>query len=322
MPILFSAAAAVVPMLFYLLFIWKFDKYEREPFGYVIKHFIWGAIGAIIFSVLFSTVISAIISTFIINEEKLELFNTIITAPVVEEIMKGIFLFFTVVNKKFDNMTDGIVYGGAIGLGFGMTENFLYFIMYGTTPVSWILIVLIRTFFTAVMHCVCTATLGASLGIAKFKKGILKFIIPFIGLSLAIFIHFLWNYSVSFSDLTLLGFAFLSGSIFLFIYIFSKSVKNESELILTQLNSEVETGLIPSGFPAIISSEQRLKKGWIVESIRKEFIESAVKLAFRKSQYENSFGINKNFYFNEVNYYRNKISNLLNSINPAINNEK
>lgn len=321
MPILFSAVAAVVPMIIYLLFIWKFDKYEREPFGYVIKHFIWGAIGAIIFSVLISSIITFFISS-IINEEELELFNTVVTAPVVEEIMKGMFLLVTVVDRKFDNMTDGIVYGGAIGLGFGMTENFLYFIMYGTNPVSWIFIVVIRTLFTAVMHCVSTATFGASLGIAKFISGIMKFIIPLIGLLLAMLIHFLWNYSVSFSYLTLHGFIFLTASIILFIYIFSKSVKNESKLILNQLNNEVESGLIPSGHPAIISSEIRHKKGWIEETIRKEYIDSTIKLAFRKSQYENSFGLNKNFYFNEVNYLKNKISNLLNINKTEINNEE
>lgn len=311
MPILFSTVAAVVPMLIYLLFIWKFDRYEREPFGYVIKHFVWGAIGAVLLSILFSSFFSMFISSFVKDEESLELFNTVFTAPFVEEIMKGFFLLFTVVNKKFDNMTDGIVYGGAIGLGFGMTENFMYFILYGTTPVSWIFLVLIRTCFTAVMHCVTTATFGASLGIAKFKKGISKFIIPIFGILIAIIIHFLWNFSVSFSSFTLQGFLFLSGSIFLFIFVFSLSVKREGKLILNELNEEAVNGLIPPGHPLIISSEERNKKGWIEERIRKDYTDSAIKLAFRKSQYSNSFGINKIFYFNEIIRLREKISFLL-----------
>ena len=97
-----------------------------------------------------------------------------VVAPFVEEITKGAFLLFTIRSNKFDNITDGIVYGGAIGLGFGMTENFLYFILYGNTLVNWITIVIIRTLFSAVMHCVATATFGAFLAYSKYKKTLVK----------------------------------------------------------------------------------------------------------------------------------------------------
>ncbi len=169
MLIISSILAAIIPMVAYLIIIWRFDRYDREPFKLVLTCYFWGAVGAIIFSLIGSFIFSGLLSFFTSSEQQLDHLGTIVVAPVVEEITKGIFLFVIVANRKFDNLTDGIVYGGAIGLGFGMTENFLYFISYGTTLSDWIAIVIIRTLFSAVMHCVATAIFGAFLGNAKFK---------------------------------------------------------------------------------------------------------------------------------------------------------
>ena len=52
----------------------------------------------------------------------------VLVAPLVEEPCKALFLAYVIWNRHFDNMTDGFVYGAAAGLGFGMTENLLYFV--------------------------------------------------------------------------------------------------------------------------------------------------------------------------------------------------
>ncbi len=122
-----SALAAIIPMIIYLLVIWRFDRYDREPFGLVLQNYLWGALGAIFFAIIGSSIITSGLSILIHDQTQLNHAETIFVAPFVEEITKGIFLLITFSNKKFDNITDGIVYGGAIGLGFGMTENFLYF---------------------------------------------------------------------------------------------------------------------------------------------------------------------------------------------------
>ena len=90
----------------YLVFIWWLDKYDREPFKLVLQNYLWGAIGAIIFAVLGSIIFSTILSEFISNKDELNYLGTIVVAPVVEEITKGLFLLITVTNKKFDNITD------------------------------------------------------------------------------------------------------------------------------------------------------------------------------------------------------------------------
>ena len=314
MLIISSALAAIIPMSIYLILIWRFDSYDREPFKLVLQNYLWGSVGAIIFALLGGAVFSSVLSIFVTDKNQLEYLGTIITAPVVEETTKGIFLLITVTNRKFDNMTDGIVYGGAIGLGFGMTENFLYFISYGTTISGWISLVIIRTMFSAVMHCVSTATFGAFLGYVKFKRSKYRFSLPFAGLIIAMLIHFSWNFMVSFKTTALLGFLFLGITIIIFIAIFSASVLGEKKIIYDELLSEVDLNIIPPSHLNILCSTARNAKGWVDERIRKQYIKAATTLAFRKMELEYSKGNSRRFYEYEVETYRQFIKNLFASV--------
>ena len=306
-----SLLAAVIPMITYLLIIWQTDRYDREPLSLVLINYFYGAVGAIIIAVAGSGFISTAISFLVSNKEMLDRIDTIIVAPIVEEITKGFFLLLMVSGKKFDNMTDGIVYGGAIGLGFGMTENFFYFVGYGNTFADWLGIVIIRTLFSGVMHCVSTGTLGAFLGYSKFKSQFIKITFPLFGLGAAILIHFLWNLSVSFQATTIPGFLFMIFTIAIFITVFSISLFGERKIIFRELMSETEAGFIPREHLIILNSNKRNKSGWIDESIRKLYITAATTLAFRKMQARNSSGVSKNYYEQDITHYRNFIRDLL-----------
>jgi RsiW-degrading membrane proteinase PrsW (M82 family) len=314
-----SLIAAILPMFIYLLLIWYFDLYDREPFKLVLQNYFWGAFGAVIFAILGGLLLTNILSGITENQNELDYIGTIAIAPVIEEITKGIFLFITVSRIKFDNITDGIVYGGAIGLGFGMTENFLYFISYAENISGWIYLIIIRTFFSAVMHCIATGIFGSFLAFAKFKNLPTKIMLITSGLFLAIFIHFIWNYSIITKYFTPLGFAFMGISIILFCAIFISSVMGERKIIYNELLEESGLGLIPVHHSDILSSLKRNNKGWIDESIRKTYIRTATTLAFRKFQIKSLTGKKKLFYENEVNDYRNFIRNLL---LPIVNSDE
>jgi len=306
-----SAVAAAVPMLIYLMLIWKFDMYDREPVLLVVRNFLWGALGAIFFSLIGSYILSFLVSVFVDDKLTLQHIETIAIAPFVEETTKGLFILLTISSRKFDNMTDGIVYGGAIGLGFGMTENFIYFITYQSAAASWISMVVVRTLFSGTMHCVATATFGAFLGYAKFKNIFYKMTFPFLGLGAAMFIHFMWNYSITFENTELLGFIFMTVTILIFIIVFSISLQNERKIIYRELLEEAENGIIPMSHVAILNSPVRNKFGWIDEKVRKTYIQSATTLAFRKMQLRNTKGSNRTYYENDVLQYRNYIQSLL-----------
>jgi len=63
-----SAFAAIIPMMSYLFIIWWVDRYDREPFRHVLKNYLWGALGAIIFAIVWSSIISAFVSVFVNDE--------------------------------------------------------------------------------------------------------------------------------------------------------------------------------------------------------------------------------------------------------------
>ncbi|WP_290662765.1 PrsW family intramembrane metalloprotease [Ignavibacterium sp.] len=311
MLIIFSALAAIIPMTIYLILIWRFDRYDREPFRMVLANYLWGAIGAIFLAIAGSIFLTAVISFFVKDDKSLGLVSAVAVAPIVEEITKGIFLLITVSNRKFDNITDGIVYGGAIGLGFGMTENFMYFVSNSENIGSWIAIIIVRTLFSGVMHCVSTATLGAFLGYSKLMSKGKRIFYAFVGLVLAMLIHAAWNSSVSFHSTAPLGFLFLFITVLIFITVFYLSVARERKIIFNELSEEVNNGIIPMSHLKILSSSIREQTGWVSESIRKDYIKSATTLAFRKMQARNSTGASKVYYESDIDNYRKFISLLL-----------
>jgi protease PrsW len=316
-----SLFAAVIPMFVYLLIIWLLDRNEREPFGSVLLYFIWGATGAIFLGIIGSILFQLPVNTIIEvvsgdNSEQLANFSgTVITAPLVEEFTKGLFLLIMINSKKFDGVVDGVVYGGAIGLGFGMSENFLYFISYGDTPESWLLIVIIRTFFSAVMHCMATSTFGAFIGFSKFRPGIIKFIFIPAGFFIAVLLHFTWNFTVSFDKLAVLGFLFLVMYGIAWLAMFQLAIYLESRTIIKELNDEAANGHIPFEHVKFIPYIfRRYKRGWCPPSLnQKTYVKTAVILAIRKYQYKNVSAIKQNLYLQEIQMLRMKIQQMLNS---------
>ncbi|MEW6652036.1 MAG: PrsW family intramembrane metalloprotease [Bacteroidota bacterium] len=286
-------------MVFYLFLIWRMDKYEPEPIKFVLLHFFWGAFGAIILSVIGTAFLG--FTTGITGQTKTEsAIQTVFFAPLVEEIAKGILLLWTVNSKKFDNITDGIVYGTAIGLGFGMTENFLYFVTYGDTASSWVYLVIVRSLFSAVMHAISTGIFGAALGIAKYSSSFVRIFFPFLALIFSMFVHFFWNASVSFDSTYFLGFVFIIILVIVFLVVIQYSIGSEKRIIERELLEEVVLGIIPQNYLPIISTRLRLRKGWMDESTRKIYFRTAIHLAFSKMKFKKVKGVRREFYYNEV----------------------
>ncbi len=311
MPVLFSLLAAIIPMVLYLVILWRMDKYEKEPIKLVIKHFFWGAFGAVFLGILGSLLLTYPINSIIYDPQAQGLIAAILVAPFVEEITKGIYLFKTVKNKNFDNITDGIIYGGAIGLGFGMTENFLYFIAFGTDLESWISVVLIRSIFSSVMHCISTAIFGAFLSLVKFRGNRYKKLIILSGLFFSMTLHSFWNASVSFPTSYFWGLLAMFFIIISFVLILKLFVNQELKVIRIGLSDE---GL-NNDYVNIISSNKRFTRGWIDDGIRKELIDTATKLAFRKNQL-------KNCQENLVEEYSTDIINLRTQLRKFIDNNE
>ncbi|MBS1550739.1 MAG: PrsW family intramembrane metalloprotease [Bacteroidetes bacterium] len=323
-----SLIAAVVPMFTYLIIIWILDRYEREPFWLLLLNFFWGATGAILLGILGSLIFQIPLNEVIKavaddnTGELMNLSGAVITAPLVEESTKGMFLLLMSLTKRFDGGVDGAVFGGAIGLGFGMTENFMYFLSYGTTPAAWIMLVIIRTFFSAVMHCLATSTFGACIGYAKFKPFIYKVILIPAGFFLAVFLHFSWNLSVSFEDTTIFGFLFLVLYMFVTFAIFQISLYFEGKTIYKELQDEANLGLIPPEHLNYIPFvSRRFRYGWCPAGVdQKNYVKTATTLALRKNQYKNTKGNLQKSYLRDVENLRYQIQLMFYNANLQYHN--
>lgn len=307
-----SLIAALVPMLFYLIFLWRMDRYEPEPFLIVAKHFLWGAFGAILFGTLVSAFFSESMERIFTNPETNTLLGAVLIAPFVEEITKGVYLLKSVKQNYFDNMTDGLVYGGAIGLGFGMTENLMYFTLYDDTFMNWLSIVFIRSMFSATMHAIATAIFGAMLGKAKFSKSWLeKILYPIFGILLAMSFHSIWNLTVSFQFSYFIGILFMFVLFIGFALVFRFSLNTEKHIIQEELEEEIANINFPREHLSIISTSKKFRRNWINSDARKEYASFATKLAFRKFQAKHSTGSNKEIYLADVKMYRERLAEII-----------
>lgn len=313
MQAVFSLIFSVIPMLLYLRGVWLLDRYDREPLTLLLANFLWGALGAVFFGVLFSVLVSALLGTG-------DWGDTVLVAPVVEELVKGVFLLWTVRDRRFDNITDGVVYGMAIGLGFGMSENFMYFLG-ADTATAWLGIVIIRTLFSAVLHAMATGTLGAFIGWGKFRGPVTRLSAGMAGLLIAIWMHMTWNGNVI--DGTGIGMIvamlFIVASVVVILGVMQTALLAESRLIRRELTEEVESGHIPvHHLQYLPSSNRRKMPGWLPPSVdQKSYVQLATRLAFRKNQARLCAAPLRDAYEREVAEIRARIDDLFASERSA-----
>ena len=173
----FTIAAFTSPILL-LIWMYKNDRYEREPIPLIALTFGWGVVSA--FPAL--------------------LINTLLGWPppfaaLAEEPLKILGVYWLATHKtrgkEFNDHLDGMVYGAAAGAGFSGAENLLYLIRFAPL-IGAPLIILIRS-ITPITHIICTGLAGRSLGLAKVRRGYVQpsDLIP--GLLVAITFHSLWN---------------------------------------------------------------------------------------------------------------------------------
>ena len=127
-PAVIAAVVAFTPAVIYIFPLLWLDRYDPEPLWLLALSFAWGALVAVLVSAVANTVIGVAV-TLSVSEDAGELAGAIISAPLFEEGSKGIGLLILLIffRKYFDDILDGIVFGGVIALGFATVENVLYY---------------------------------------------------------------------------------------------------------------------------------------------------------------------------------------------------
>ncbi len=190
---------AILPVPFYLWLVLWIDRYEPEPFHMVGLTFVWGATIAAFVAIVLNTIGEVIVSEQL-GTEAAELYGYSISAPIVEEGIKGLVLFglFWFYRREFNGVIDGIVYAALVGLGFAMTENVLY---YGRGAaeegvVGAVFTFVVRGLMSPFAHPIFTAMTGIGLGIAATTPSrAVRAVAPLAGLAAAMVLHSVWNTS-------------------------------------------------------------------------------------------------------------------------------
>jgi RsiW-degrading membrane proteinase PrsW (M82 family) len=252
MALLVAIPLAFIPAFFFSWFIYWLDRYEKEPRWLLFMTFFWGGFVAIIGTLIVATVFEIGFS-IVLNDAVLEdIAGGSITAPVVEEFMKGlaVMLVFFIFRKEFDSILDGIIYGGIAGLGFAATENVFYF-MGQYADGGWAGMFTnfaLRVGVFAWGHPFYTAFIGIGFAVTRMNRNMLiKFIAPIIGYFAAVFAHAFHNTAVIFvtglGSLALVVLLEWSGWL-IFLGFIIWMIRHEQGLLKKHLHEEVDSGLI------------------------------------------------------------------------------
>lgn len=173
----FFITYAVVQATVFLALIYLADIYEREPITVVALMVVWGGTVACLFALPGNEFVNGLLP-----EQVRIVFGPAIAAPVVEETAKGAALVLAfwlsqvaarrLGAQAFEGLSDGLVYGAAVGMGFAFTEDIFYF--YGLASQAglhegWDLFRSRVDFFGLNMlgHSIFTGIFGAGLGAAS-----------------------------------------------------------------------------------------------------------------------------------------------------------
>ncbi len=150
------------PIILILVYIYKRDKYEKEPMGVLVKALVAGAI---------ITIPILLVEMFLMELTHFQdiianaFYEGFVVASLTEELFKYLaFTLFIWRNRNFNELFDGIIYAVYISLGFAAVENFFYVYGYGHEVGA------LRAFTAVPAHALFGITMGYYFGLARFNE--------------------------------------------------------------------------------------------------------------------------------------------------------
>lgn len=309
--LLLALGVPLIPALGINILVHFMDRYEREPWFLRLAAFLWGAIIAIPPSLFIESFVDGVVTRLwgLDSQVVLHAFLSGLDAGLTEETIKGLglLLLFFVLRDKFDNITDGIVYGALIGAGFAMVENFYYF---SGNPNDVSALIVGRIVLGWLSHSTFTICFGVALGYVRHTRMHWRqVLVPWLGFLLAVSLHTVFDfveifvrdivptYGNSPTVARLAVLAVVGNYIPLFLvqvgilFVLIKSLMHEAAIIREFLPSEVAEGvvtvdeyaLLPHSFARIRLENHALRrygiKQWL---LTRALYQAEIGLAFCK----------------------------------------
>ena len=163
---MFLLLIGVVPALVLVGYVYKLDAIEKEPFGLLLKLFIFGGLTTFAAGILEEIGVFAL--HLFVRDPYSTLFlalENFLVVGLAEEGVKHYALRKTTwYNREFNYRFDGIVYSVTVALGFAAFENVMYITNFGLGVAP------IRAVTAIPMHGICGIYMGHFYGQAKYHE--------------------------------------------------------------------------------------------------------------------------------------------------------
>ncbi len=264
-----SLLAALIPLAIVTpIFLWL-DRFEAEPWRYLLTAFLYGALFATLLAGFINGLAMGFFQT-LTDKESAYTLTAVISAPLGEETLKGLFLLvmWFLFRKQFNGFTDGLVYAGIVAAGFAFVENIQYlsdaYVLDGEAGFGATFV--LRGLLTPFLHPMFTSMTGIGVGIAATSRSVpVKIFAPFIGWCTAVLLHGLWNLSGAAGALGLLVGLIVGFVCFVsFVGFLVWMRRREGRVIGEHLQAYAATGWISYEEVAMLASmkERRLARTW------------------------------------------------------------
>jgi hypothetical protein len=211
-----------------------------------------------------------------------------------------------VARDELDNVLDGLIYGALVGVGFGMTENIIYFgEAYREAGLQGFgVLFFIRALLSGLGHPAYTAVTGAAIGWARgrYGVGVARFIVPVLGWGMAVALHVAWNFGL-YLTASVMGprrdlvevvavqtLIVIVPAVLVLYAIARMSSRHELQILRDELRDEVTLGtLTEEEYRTIIDPDLRqsalaaaaTRGGRAARSAQQSFFNTSAELAFR-----------------------------------------
>ena len=157
---------AVVPAVVWLAFFYRRDRLEPEPRTMVLGEFVLGVLVATAIAI---PIVDQVfdVASWMFASPLVHLAGGILVVGVVQEGLKYLTVRLSVYgSREFDERTDGIIYGTAVGLGFATALNVAFVVDSGGVDLGT---GAIRIVLTSLAHASFGGVIGYFLGRQKFE---------------------------------------------------------------------------------------------------------------------------------------------------------